>query len=250
MLNKTTIDRILTTPIIREPFDHLVIDDFFEDEFARQVAAEFPAFNSPLWYEYDNPLEVKRAQNFWDRFPPATFRAFWGLCSHHMNQVLSVKFDSNLIADYGLNGGGWHMMGRGGKLNVHQDYSMHPKIPYQRKLNIIIYMSKDWNPGWGGSLQLWSHDEEKNLPKDCVKSVKPNFNRAVIFDTTQNSWHGFPDKLICPKGKYRKSLAIYYLQTPDETAQDRVRAMYAPSKEQENDPEILDLIEKRKEVKR
>lgn len=250
MLNKTTIDRILTSPVIREPFDHIVIDDFFEEGFANQVEQEFPAFDSPLWYQYDSPLEVKRAQNFWDRFPPSTFRAFWGLCSHQMNQVLSVKFSSDLMADYGLNGGGWHMMGRGGKLNVHQDYSIHPKLPLQRKLNIIIYMSRDWNPKWGGSLQLWSHNEETNLPKECVKEYLVNFNRAVIFDTTQHSWHGFPDPITCPQGNYRKSLAIYYLQAPDESAENRVRALYAPSEQQKNDPEILELIEKRKEVVR
>lgn len=236
--------------IIHEPFDHVIVDNFFEPEFADRLEQEFPAFDSPLWYNYDNPLEVKKTTNFWDRFPPATYQAFSHLCSFKFEKILNEKFGTAVSADIGLNGGGWHIHGRGGKLNVHQDYSMHPKIPYQRKFNIIIYLSKDWNPEWGGGLELWSHDAENNLPKEMVKKYDIVYNRAFIFDTTQDSWHGFPSPLTCPEDQYRKSLAVYYIQKPDQKAVDRHRALYAPSEEQKGDSEILDLIEKRKEIQR
>ena len=67
----------------------------------------------------------------------------------------------------------------------------------------------------------------------------------MLFDTTQNSWHGFPEPLQCPEGVYRKSLAVYYLTEPPEGTDPRPRALYAPSKEQENNQEILKLIEER-----
>jgi len=70
----------------------------------------------------------------------------------------------------------------------------------------------------------------------------------VIFDTTQNSWHGFPKVIDCPENVFRKSIAVYYVMTPEYGAETRTRALYAPTKEQENDPNVLRLIELRKGV--
>ncbi len=106
-------------------------------------------------------------------------------------------------------------------------------------------MEPDWNLRWGGGLELWSHNTETNRPKEKIVKIDNIFNRAVLFDTTQNSWHGFPDPLTCPEGKYRKSLAVYYLTDPQQGTDPRPRALYAPTKEQENNPEILNLIEER-----
>lgn len=251
MITKSTLEKILTAEVQRAPFDHMVIDDFLEPRVADQLESEFPEFNSSLWYNYDNPLEVKKTMNFWDRFPPTTYTIFWDLCSEQVTEALNNKFNVKLKADMGLNGGGWHIHGAGGKLNVHQDYSIHPKIPMQRKLNIIYHLSRNWDPSWGGSLQLWSHNPENNKPKELIKTVDIKYNRAVIFDTTQHSWHGFAGKLTCPESVYRKTLAIYYVQEPDaSTVEERYRAIFAPSEEQQNDPEVLRLIEERTKVKR
>ena len=137
------------------------------------------------------------------------------------------------------------MIGRGGKLNIHLDYSIHPKLKLQRKLNLILYLSEDWNISWGGSLEFWSHNQELNRPNQREVTIENIFNRAVIFDTTQNSWHGFPNPLTCPEDKYRKSIAVYYLTDPPEGTDSRLRALYAPTKDQENDANILSLIQKR-----
>ena len=39
------------------------------------------------------------------------------------------------------------------------------------------------------------------------------FNRAVVFDTSNKSYHGHPTPLACPDGESRKSLALYYYTT-------------------------------------
>ena len=230
------------------PFTHMVIDDFFEKEVADAICEEFPDYDSPGIYKYENPIEIKRAMNSWDKFPAATYKAFTILCSERFAKLVSHPFNAVLYPDYGLHGGGCHMHGRGGKLNVHQDYSIHPKMPLQRKMNIIIYMSRDWDPTWGGGLELWSHNFETNKPKECVRRVDVKFNRAVLFDTTQNSWHGLPEPINCPENMYRKSLAMYYLQEPAIAAPKHKKAWYAPYKDQENDQKIIDLIERRKGV--
>lgn len=246
MINISSTRLLEVGTLYRDPFNHMVIDDFFDKHFAESLANEFPDFDSKLWYDYNNPVEVKRTTNFWDRFPPNTYKAFWDLCQPKFSSLLGRKFGCQIYPDIGLNGGGWHIHGRGGKLNVHKDYSIHPKINMQRKLNIIIYLSKNWKREWGGGLELWSNDKETNQPKQKIKTVDIAFNRAVIFDTTQNSWHGLPEGINCPEGVYRKSLAMYYVQTPEVGAEDRHKALYAPHQEQKGDPEVLKFIEKRK----
>jgi Rps23 Pro-64 3,4-dihydroxylase Tpa1-like proline 4-hydroxylase len=171
---------------------------------------------------------------------------FQYLCSQEFVEfVKDITGIQNLYPDYGLHGGGWHMHGKGGNLNVHKDYSIHPKLNLQRKLNLIIYLSKDWDTSWGGGLELWSHNQDTNRPLKKEKVVECIYNRAVLFDTTQNSWHGLPNHLTCPENEYRKSLAIYYLTDPVGKVEERTRALYAPREEQEADSDILNLIQKR-----
>ena len=141
----------------------------------------------------------------------------------HLSAVTGV---TPLYPDIGLHGGGWHMSGKGGSLAMHLDYSIHPKLKLQRKLNLILYLEEDYNSEWGGSLQLWSHDKEKGKPLNKIKEVEPLFNRAILFDTTQKSWHGFPDPINPPEGKLRKSFAVYYLTEITSTAEDRYKARY------------------------
>jgi hypothetical protein len=245
------LNKIYNSKIIHEPFSHFVIDNFLDTNLVDQLAEEFPAYEHPMWYNYNNPIEVKKTMNSWDRFPPATYQFFWELSSPAFSAALSAVFNTSLHADIGLNGGGWHVHGKGGMLNVHQDYSIHPKIPFERKLNIIYHISKDWDPSWGGGLELWSHDHENNKPKELIRTIDVKYNRAVIFDTTQNSWHGFSRKFTCPEGVYRKTLAMYYVQEPNATTvQDRFRARFSPTKEQEGNQEVLNFIEERTRIKR
>jgi hypothetical protein len=92
---------------------------------------------------------------------------------------------------------------------------------------------------------MWSHDFETNLPKMCIKSVDCLFNRAIIFNTTQHSWHGFPNAITAPAGMCRKSIAVYYLSELSEDTDTRERVLYAPTVEQQNDPSIQELIKER-----
>ena len=92
-----------------------------------------------------------------------------------------------------------HVAMRGDFLKVHADHNWHYKLYTHRRVNALLYLSqKDWNEDWGGHLEMWSHDKETNEPRQCVKKILPKYNRAILFDTTHNSWHGLPEKILCP----------------------------------------------------
>lgn len=227
------------------PFDHCVIDDFFYLDFAKALERDFPSYDYDKWFYYKNPIEDKKALNDWNAFPSNTYQVFRELISNDFVSFLSQELGCTLYQDPGLHGGGWHMHGVGGNLNPHLDYSIHPKVGLQRKLNIIIYMSSDLEPEHGGHLGLWSHDSSNNTPLNLITEVQPKFNRAVLFDTTQNSWHGMSRPLSQPQGIYRKSLAVYYLTEPPIGADARERALFAAREGQRNDPKIAEIIKLR-----
>ena len=116
-----------------------------------------------------------------------------------------------LIPDDSLEGGGLHQSRRGGFLNIHADFTVHPhKRNWRRRANLLIYLNEDWKEEYDGHLQLWSRDM-----KECVQRVSPIFNRCVVFNTDDDSFHGLPDPIQCPEDMTRKSIALYYYTEED-----------------------------------
>jgi len=101
-----------------------------------------------------------------------------------------------LVCDPELVGGGWHCIPRGGFLKTHVDFN-HLN-GYTRRLNLLLYLSPGWDRSWGGELRL------------CDRVIEPLFNRCVVFETSEKSWHGHPEPLTCPEGESRNSIALYY----------------------------------------
>jgi len=205
-----------------DPFPHAIIDNFLENPDV--IAHEFLPFDSPNWFCYDQAHQIKKACNNWFLFPPETYKLFQFLMSPGVIHRLSRACGVTLVPDMGLHGGGWHAHGNGGVLAPHLDYSIHPKMGMQRKINIIIYVEPRMEAEYGGHLGLWEGDSEK--PGKLVREIAPLYNRAVIFDTTKNSWHGMSRPLTMPEGVYRRSLAVYYLCAPDADAPTRDRATF------------------------
>jgi Rps23 Pro-64 3,4-dihydroxylase Tpa1-like proline 4-hydroxylase len=111
----------------------------------------------------------------------------------------------NLIPDKKLFGGGLHQSIAGAFLDVHVDYNIHPETKLHRRLNILIYMNKGWRDEYEGHLQLWDMKD-----KIMIGNIAPTFNRMVMFETNEISFHGHPTPLKTPRGVTRKSIAAYY----------------------------------------
>ena len=244
------LSKITSAVLEKEPFDHLIIDDFFPDDIANKLYSEFPDFDDEVWFNYKNKIEDKKLLTDWRKFPKYTYQAFSFLNSNVVLDTLRNMTNCQLYADNGLHGGGWHIHANGGKLNPHLDYSLHPMLKQQRKLNLIVYLCKDWTESYGGHFGLWSQDSTTKRSGNLVKEIPVGFNKAVLFDTTQDSWHGLSRIVSCPDNLFRKSLAVYYLTDPPQGVDERSRALFSPTEKQRDDAEIAELIEKRADFNR
>jgi Rps23 Pro-64 3,4-dihydroxylase Tpa1-like proline 4-hydroxylase len=110
-----------------------------------------------------------------------------------------------LIPDPHYAGGGCHELRPGGFLKVHADFNWHGQMRLDRRINLLVYLNNDWQPEYGGNLELWDATMSHK-----VAEYAPLFNRCVIFNTTDNSYHGNPVPVSCPPDRSRRSLAFYY----------------------------------------
>lgn len=189
-----------------EPFPHIVIHDFLKKKVAEKIFDLFPDIDEN-WYEYMNPIEVKYAYDNIKELPKEIQNVFYALSTTEIINIIHEATDiDNLEADPYLHGAGLHAHPRNGRLGVHLDYEKHMYTGKERRLNIILYLSKDWKEEWNGHTELW----DENVTKPIIKSPII-FNTAIIFKTNDISWHGVSDRILCPKGVFRKSLAYYYV---------------------------------------
>lgn len=193
---------------VANPYRHVVIDNFLIGEMADFLSERFPkmedmptVFKEPMSYKGQLSGVHEKWPLFSDIFNTLQSDEFRDLIS----QITGVD---QLLADPIMAGGGLHLSPKSGFLDIHVDANFHPKDKMlHRRLNILIYVTRNWNREWGGALQLWS-DKDRS-PDELVKIVEPKFNRAVIFSTTRTSWHGV-EPINCPDDVSRQSLALYY----------------------------------------
>jgi len=223
-----------------EPFEHIVIDNFLDENYANELYELFPeSFDE--WYKYENPIELKFTYDNINSLDEKMKNFFYYLSSDKLVDIFrKITNIDNLTYDEYLHGAGLHCHPRYGKLNVHLDYEKHPFSGKERKLNVIYFLSKNWNSIWNGQNELWDKEATK-----CVKKTDVMFNRAIIFKTNDVSWHGLPETILCPENEYRKSLAFYYLSPFKSVKNDskyRKKAQYIITDEKNKNNEGLKAL--------
>lgn len=197
-----------------EPFPHIVLDDFLPAALAEAALANFPrearASDTVFNAQYQGHAKRQVSPNACNAFNRELF-AFFN--SAPMLQFLeALTLVRKLVPDPYFDGGGFHEISTGGRLGIHADFRVNEQLNLQRRLNMLVYLNKDWDPAWGGELELWDRQMTGK-----VRAVAPLFNRCVVFSTDADSYHGHPDALACPPEVTRKSMALYYY-----TASDRI----------------------------
>ncbi len=192
-----------------KPFRHICIDGMWDEEFLSKVSNEVLDFDDWAGEKDFYGSKKKRWQADWDLLPPNTnsFLAY-------LNQPTVLKIiefltgEEGLIADPYLEGGGIHSTGEGGFLKLHTDFNWNKKLKLYRRINILVYLNKDWHLDFGGQIELAGKGASGEF--NTAVSLEPIFNRTVIFVTDDSSLHGQPNPVSHPHNKRRNSIAAYY----------------------------------------
>jgi len=189
-----------------KPFPHIVLDEFLPSAILERALQEFPEIKKR---ELCRSQELYKGACLPDELPPGAIFSrsmFYAFNSRPFLTFLEkISGIDGLIPDPYFLGGGFHETLCGGNLGIHADFNLHKKMRLKRRMNVLVYLNKNWDSSYGGALELWTRDM-----KQRAKAIEPIFNRCVIFNTDNTSYHGHPDPLKCPDDRTRKSMALYY----------------------------------------
>ncbi|WP_052481166.1 2OG-Fe(II) oxygenase [Gilvimarinus agarilyticus] len=196
-----------------EPFSHLVIDHFFEPDFCQSLLDEFPIFDDDKARNENGTIGRKAVHtelcNIGNQYQKLDEMIRSDAFLDWISQATGIP---DLIYDPDYYGGGTHENCHGQDLDPHVDFNRHPVTNYHRRLNLIVYLNKEWQDEWGGLIEF--HQDPRKSPEiNEITKVAPLFNRCVIFATHDHSWHGF-ERINLPEGDSdehsRKSIALYF----------------------------------------
>ena len=210
------------------PFPHVVLDDFLPVELSDCLLSEFDlrdVQDNPLNETFNRAQERLKRSCHPDTLTPKVRGLFYAFNSLPFITIIeNITGINGLIPDPYFSGGGLHEIRQGGHLSMHVDFNHHHRMNLERRVNVLIYLNKDWKDEYGGQLELWD-----TAVKTRHHSIVPSFNRCVIFNTSSGSMHGNPQPIAHPEGTSRKSVALYYYtatwndQKKSHTTQFKVR---------------------------
>ncbi|MEO7064885.1 MAG: 2OG-Fe(II) oxygenase [Dokdonella sp.] len=212
----------------RVPFRHVVIDNFFVPRISAALLADFPPFERGNARneagELGGKSTVERIRQL-----GAPYAALDDLIQSRtfLDLLGGITGIPDLLYDPCYFGGGTHENREGQELDSHVDFNRHPIENWHRRLNLIVYLNPRWDDSWGGSLELHSDPRSHD---DTISLITPLYNRCVIFETTEWSWHGF-NRITLPTDRIdlsRRSIALYFYtrERPAEELADTHSTIY------------------------
>ncbi len=190
-----------------QPYPHIYFDDFLPVDVAEAALRDFPEPKEADWRAYKDVNQHKKlAFDAVEKLPQSIRDVLYFLNTRPMLKFLETLTGiQSVLPDPHYVGGGLHQIRPGGLLEVHADFSYHHGLRLDRRINVLIYLNKDWKEEYGGHFELWDREVKR-----AEKRILPIFNRCAIFSTTSVSFHGHPVPLACPPDRNRKSIATYY----------------------------------------
>lgn len=212
------IDKFSRTYLSAKPYPNIVIDDVLHATDLKQIIADYPDVDDSFWTNYIHYNENKHGLSKWEHIPTSIQKLITEFQSvQFVNWLEKLTGIPHLFPDQNLEGAGLHQTKNGGFLNIHADFTVHPKQRnWRRRVNVLIYLNEHWNSNYGGNLELWN----SNMTS-CEAEIEPTANRIAIFSTGDKTFHGYPNPIKCPENMARKSIALYFYtqeNSPQKTA--------------------------------
>ena len=160
------LERFRATPLVREPFKHLVVPGFLSADAVHDVVESFPGPDLP------GVLPAPTA-----RLRGAFGRLMERLRSPELTAAFSDKFDVRL--DPATLMVTLRARTRSVDGQIHTD--SETKI-----VTALIYLNEDWS-NQGGRLRLLRGPDDI---EDMIAEVPPDAGTLLAFRRTDNSWHG------------------------------------------------------------
>jgi SM-20-related protein len=166
MLNFLVIDAFRRTPLIKEPFEHLIVERFIGPSALAEINADYPKISSPGSFPVD---ELTFG---------STFNAF-------LNELNSDEFREAFEEKFGID-----LSGRPTITTVRgwcdaKDGKIHTDS-MSKIITVLIYMNERWDDA-GGRLRLLRSADNID---DFFAELPPEAATLLAFKRSNNSWHG------------------------------------------------------------
>jgi len=212
---RSRVDALSASFKAQTPFQWVRIDDLLNPAALDEIRREFPNVDTASWVDASGLHTKKKwtqpavrgsvAETFYEEVSSPEFLQL-------LSKITGIK---DILPDADLFGAGYHQTLDGGYLDVHIDFNYHDRIPLHRRLNLIVYLNKEWRPDWGGALELWDMEAKRRIAE-----VPPLDNVGVLFETNDKSFHGHPKPWNSGGAEPRRSLSTYYYtKSRDDGAQ-------------------------------
>ena len=191
-----------------QPIPHIQILNFLEkDFFLKFQEIEIDKQKKKSGIYFNSVVEEKKWISKNTNLPNLTQKLINELNSEKFNQTLkkitgmkdlfSTTVGNTDLANY-------HEMEPGGLLGPHVDHASDPKSKLPHVLNIVVYLTKDWDLKWGGGTDFYDFKGKK-----IISEVPYIPNSAILFLHTPYSFHGVR-RISNEANKVRKSLYVDY----------------------------------------
>lgn len=214
-------DKLINPHLSAVPVPYTVIDNFLPDDIFNEIVRDLK--NIPL--EKYTVFETgdnfrKECRNFVDAPLLQTLSNSFQ-SSVFIRWLEKITGIEKLIPDPHLRGGGLARIPTGNKLGLHTDFNWNDQLQVNRKVNLILYLTPDWQTSWDGDLEFWNKENT-----ECISRIEPKANRLAFWN--YESWlvHGHSNKLLTPDDISRDNLIHFYYTSNATWEEDPRRSKF------------------------
>jgi Rps23 Pro-64 3,4-dihydroxylase Tpa1-like proline 4-hydroxylase len=189
---------------------YVEIDSLLPIELCNEIFLQFPKVENMRFMS--SFREQKYTSKNFDEFDPILAEITFALQDPKVIKLIeTITGIKNQTADPSLYAGGLSAMCKNNFLGPHIDNSHDGNRQLYRTLNLLYYVTPDWDVDYGGSLELWDPKVNDNV------TIHSKFNRLVLMETTPSSWHSV-SKVKSEQARY--CVSNYYFSPQSPTGKD------------------------------